>query len=83
MTPGSPESLKQWLDWLYRRYPDPCICEHEWQHGGYDRGVDTGWHWFRVTSHPRCPHHGETAANYPFRTSRSAKSPAESEARSG
>lgn len=64
--PGSPESLRRHLEWLYGKhgvYPGntPCRCEHAFARLGQVNGVDMGSGWVRTTTHPNCFHHGDAA----------------------
>ena len=65
--PGSPESLRRHLNWLYGPdgvYPGnvPCKCKHGFESLGRVNGVNIGKEWLRVTTHPDCPHHGTKAS---------------------
>lgn len=65
--PGSPESLRRHLDWLYGPggvYPGnvPCRCDHAYKSfGRWPDGISAGEGWMRTTTHPDCPHHGTKA----------------------
>jgi len=65
--PGSIEDLERELDWLYGKdgvYPlkgVPCRCLHDYKSLGTLHGMNMGKGWVRVTTDPKCPHHGVVA----------------------
>lgn len=62
MTPEERWVAKQ--DLLYK--DRPCLCEHKYyESGGRLHGVTMGPDWFRITTEPKCWHHGtEAQAHY-------------------
>jgi len=53
--PQRPESLTRWLTWL--EIAD-CPCPYDWQSLGTLYRVSMGKGWVRMSTDPKCPHHG-------------------------
>lgn len=49
-------ALTRWLVWL--GMPE-CTCPTEWRALGVLHGVSMGKGWIRMSTDPRCPHHGD------------------------